>query len=82
MKEMISLALAVIAAPFRRDTVESLVGQMETQVDRLLNVAQRELTSAEAQRERADAAIAKANAHEEEARRAERVASRFASLIR
>ncbi|WP_445392363.1 hypothetical protein ACUDTL_16750 [Stenotrophomonas pavanii] len=83
MKELIALFTAVVTAPFRRkDTVEGLVLNMEAQVDRLLTVADRELRDAEGQRERADAAVLKAQAHEEQARRAERVASRIASLIR
>ncbi|MDX5515082.1 hypothetical protein [Stenotrophomonas sp. RG-453] len=83
MKELIALFTTVVTAPFRRkDTVEALVSNMEGQVDRLLTVAQRELRDAEAQRERANAAVTKAQAHEEEARRAERVASRITSLIR
>lgn len=82
MKELISLVADLFTAPFRKDTVAGLTASMEAQVDRLFNVATRELAAAETAREKAAAIVAKAESHEDEARRAERIAARFANLIR
>ncbi|WP_295842590.1 hypothetical protein [uncultured Xanthomonas sp.] len=82
IKTAIAIAFDMIAAPFRRPTVNSIVGQMEKQVDELFKVAADRVTKADSLRVKAEAIHDKADMHEEEAERALRVAERFTNLIR
>ncbi len=74
--------LAVLAAPFKRDTVESVTEQFARSAARLARVQTRLMEDSKAAEAAAAAALEKAVKCRTQASRAGRIHSRFADLIK
>ncbi|WP_336340897.1 hypothetical protein [Stenotrophomonas muris] len=82
MKEIVAIAIDLLTAPFRKDTVTDVVKALEGQVDKLFKISADRIATASTLRDKADVLHSQADEHEEEAERALRVAERFTNLIR
>ncbi|PZT27883.1 hypothetical protein [Stenotrophomonas maltophilia] len=82
MKEIVAIAIDLLTAPFRKDTVTDVVKVLEDQVDKLFKISADRIATASTLRDKADVLHSQADEHEEEAERALRVAERFTNLIR
>lgn len=82
MKEIAAIAIDLLTAPFRKDTVTNVVAELEKGVDRLFKIAADRIARADELRDRAESLRSEAVNHEAEADRALRIADRFVSLIR
>lgn len=82
MKEIVAIAIDLLTAPFRKDTVTVVVKVLEGQVDKLFKISADRIATASTLRDKADVLHSQADEHEEEAERALRVAERFTNLIR
>lgn len=82
MKEIVAIAIDLLIAPFRKDTVTDVVKVLEGQVDKLFKISADRIATASTLRDKADVLHSQADEHEEEAERALRVAERFTNLIR
>lgn len=82
MKEIAAIAIDLLTAPFRKDTVTSVVAELEKGVDRLFKIATDRVALADELRDRAESLHSEADNHEAEADRALRIAERFTNLIR
>lgn len=82
MKEIVAIAIDLLTAPFRKDTVTDVVKVLEGQVDKLFKISADRIATASTLRDKADVLHSQADEQEEEAERALRVAERFTNLIR
>ena len=82
MKEIVAIAIDLLTAPFRKDTVTDVVKGLQGQVDKLFKISADRIATASTLRDKADVLHSQADEHEEEAERALRVGERFTHLIR